>query len=227
MRCLEKKPGARFSDGSQLARALEKLGDAKMGETASIIPGNIPISTTSSQTPSLLSKDGQSDTLHIVRPPVSSNANKINSGDSSNHRQKGNVPASLAQPFDPHRTHWSFQNILTTSILLTILFLSGFSLYLAAQLHFIHVPFFTASVTTTSPTAGFIEVPDLHTMSWLHAVATSEKSGFRLVLEGGQQDGVVVDQNPKAHDRALKGSTIDVKLEILAPKIGLQLRNHT
>ena len=227
LRCLEKKPGARFSDGSQLARALEKLGDAKMGETASIISGNIPISTTSSQTPSLLSKDGQSDTLHIVRPPVSSNDNKINSGDSSNHRQNGNVPASLARHLKSYRTHWSFQNILTTLILLTLLLLSGFSLSLASQLHFIHIPFFTASVTTTSSTARFIEVPDLHTMSWLHAVATSEKSGFRLMLEGGQQDGVVVDQNPKAHDRALKGSTIDVKLEIPAPKIGLQLRNHT
>ena len=227
LRCLEKKPGARFSDGSQLARALEKLGDAKMGETASIISGNIPISTTSSQTPSLLSKDGQSDTLHIVRPPVSSNDNKINSGDSSNHRQNGNVPASLARHLKSYRTHWSFQNILTTLILLTLLLLSGFSLSLASQLHFIHIPFFTASVTTTSSTARFIEVPDLHTMSWLHAVATSEKSGFRLMLEGGQQDGVVVDQNRKAHDRALKGSTIDVKLEIPAPKIGLQLRNHT
>ena len=64
-------------------------------------------------------------------------------------------------------------------------------------------------------------------MSWLHAVAVSEKSGFRLVWVGGQQDGVVVDQNPKAHDKALKGSTIDVKLEILASKIVLQLRNPT
>ena len=113
LRCLEKKPGARFPDGSQLARALEKLGDAKMGETASIIPGNIPISTSSTQTPSRLSKNGQSDTLHIVRPPVSSNANKINSDASSNHRRKGNVPASLAHHLMSHRTHWSFESIIT------------------------------------------------------------------------------------------------------------------
>jgi serine/threonine protein kinase len=227
LRCIEKKPHARFSDGSQLARALEKLGDAKMGETASIMPGNIPISTCSSQTPSLLSKNGQSDTLHIVRPPDSSNTNEINSDAPSNHRRKSNVSASLARRLKSYRTHWSFQNILTTSILLTLLVLSGLSVYLANQLRFIHVPFFSASVTTISPTAVFIEVPDLHTMSWFHAVSTSEKSGFRLVLEGGQRDGVVVDQNPKAHDKALKGSTIDVKLEIPTPKIGLQLRNPT
>ena len=227
LRCLEKKPGARFPDGSQLARALEKLGDAKMGETASILPGNNPISTTSSQPPSLLSKNEQSDTLHIVRMPVLSTINEINSGVSSNHRRKGNVPASLARHLKSYRTHWSFQNILTTSILITILFLSGFSLYLAVQLHTIHVSFFTAGLASTSSKSGFIEVPDLHTMSWLHAVAVSEKSGFRLVCVGGQQYGVVVDQNPKAHDKALKGSTIDVKLEILAPKIGIQLRNPT
>ena len=227
LRCLEKKPGARFSDGSQLARALEKLGDAKMGGIASIIPGNIPISTTSTQTPSRPNTNGQSDTLHIVRPPDASNTNEINSDATSNHRQKFSVPAYMVRHLKSSQTHWSLQNILTTSILLTILLLSGFSVYLADQLRFIHVPFFTASVTTTSPTAGFIEVPDLRTMSWLHAVATSEKSGFRLVFEGGQQDSIVVDQNPKAHDKALKGSTIDVKLEIPVPKIGLQLRNPT
>jgi serine/threonine protein kinase len=164
--CLEKPPGARFPDGSHLAQALEKLGDAKMAETASL-------------------------DHHLMS----------------------------------HRTHRGFASMITTSILLATLFLSGFSMYLAAELRFIHVPFITASMTTTSATAGFIEVPDLRTMNWLHAVATSEKSGFRLVLVGGHLNGVVVEQNPKAHDKAIKGSTIDVKLEILAPKIGFQLRN--
>ena len=227
LRCLEKKPWARFPDGSQLARALEKLGDARMGETASRIPGNISISTSSAQTPSRLSKNGQSDTLHIVRPPVSSNANMIQSEASSKHRRQGNVPASQASHLLPHRTHLSFESIITIFILFAILALSGCSVYLAAQLRFIHVPFFTTSVNTTSPTAVFIEVPDLRTMSWLQAVARSEQTGFRLVLVGGQSDGVVVDQDPRAHDKAMKGSKIDVKLEILAPKIGLQFRNPT
>src|SRR6266571_2294277 len=157
LRCLEKEPGMRFPDGSQLARALEMLGDAKMSETVSMV-----------------------------------------------HHLK------------PHRNHRSFASIITTCILLATLFLSGFSAYLAVQLRFIHVPFVTASMTLPSTTAGFIEVPDLRTMSWLKAVATSEKLGFRLVLVGGQPNGVVVDQNPKAHDKAARGSTIDVKLEILA-----------
>src|SRR6266480_4212278 len=37
LRCLEKEPGTRFPDGSQLARALEMLGDAKMSETVSMV----------------------------------------------------------------------------------------------------------------------------------------------------------------------------------------------
>jgi len=225
--CLEKVPGVRFPDGSQLAHALEKLGDAKMGETASIIPENIPISTSSTQTPSRLNNSGQSDTLQIVRPPVSSDASKLSSGASSNQSRKGNVPAVVAHHLMPHRTHWSFKSIVMISILLAILFFSSFGLYLVVQLHFIHVPFFTANGTPNSPTAGFIQVPDLRNLSWLHAVVTSEKLGFRLVLVEGQPDGVVVDQNPRAHDKAMKGSTIDVKLKILAPKIGLQLRNST
>jgi eukaryotic-like serine/threonine-protein kinase len=67
LRCLEKLPDKRFSGGSQLARALEKLGDAKMGETASRIPGNTSIYTRSTQNPSRLSKNGQSDTQQIAR----------------------------------------------------------------------------------------------------------------------------------------------------------------
>src|SRR5213596_399182 len=155
LRCLEKVPGASFPYGSQLARAFLKLGDAKMGETASMV-----------------------------------------------HHLK------------PHWTHWSFASIITTCILLATLFLSGFSAYLTVQLRFIHVPFFTTSGTPTSQYAGFIEVPDLHTMTWLKAVTTSEKLGFRLVLVEHQLTGVVVDQNPRVHDKAARGSTIDVKLEM-------------
>ena len=227
LRCLEKVPGARFPDGSQLAHAIGKLGDAKMGEIASILPGNMPISASSTQTPSQLSKNGQSDTLKIVRLPVLSDTSKSSSSVSSNHSRKSNVPAVVAHHLMPHRTHWSFKSIVMISILLAILFFSSFGLYLAVQLHFIHVPFFTANGTPNSPTAGFIQVPDLRNLSWLHAVVTSEKLGFRLVLVEGQPDGVVVDQNPRAHDKAMKGSTIDVKLKILAPKIGFQLRNST
>lgn len=56
LQCLEKEPRARFPDGSQLARALEKFGDAKTGETASTTPGNISISTSSAQSQTRMRK---------------------------------------------------------------------------------------------------------------------------------------------------------------------------
>jgi len=165
LRCLEKVPDMRFPDGSQLARSLEMLGDAEMGETVSMTPEHTSIPTTSTRIPSRQSK--------------------------------------------------SMTFILLATLLVLLVF--SFSVYLAVQLSFIHVPFFSGGGAMTSSTDRLIEVPDLHTMSWLDAVATSEKEGFRLVLVSGQAKGVVVDQNPKAHDKAARGSTIDVKMEILAP----------
>src|SRR5438270_1312647 len=45
LRCLEKVPEMRFRDGSQLARALETLGEGDLGETVpgSTTPGNTPV----------------------------------------------------------------------------------------------------------------------------------------------------------------------------------------
>jgi serine/threonine protein kinase len=201
LQCLEKEPGSRFPDGSQLARALEKFGDAKVSETAPISPRNIPIPASSTQTPSHISKNGQSDKIEIVKSSVSS----------SHHRQNSNASASLVHHLIPNRTYWCFVSIITISILLATMFISGFSVFLAVQLRFIHVPFISA----TSPTTGLIQVPDLRSMSWVHAEAISKKLGFQLVLVDGQLDGIVVDQNPRARDKAAIGSMIGVKMGIL------------
>src|SRR5215468_2607906 len=56
MRCLEKVPKMRFRDGSQLARALETLGDSEIGETVAVTPGHAPKLTTSNHVPSRSSK---------------------------------------------------------------------------------------------------------------------------------------------------------------------------
>lgn len=218
LRCLEKVPDLRFPDGSELARSLEMLGDAEMGGTASITPGHMPIPTSSIQTPSHPGESrrgGPIKTDH-PHPPVSSYTNKMAPGVSSNQNRAGHTPGTLVHQSMPYRRDWNFASSITTIILLATLLLLGFSVYLAVQLNFIHIPFFTGGWTPAPHADGFIEVPDLHTMSWSNAVATSEKEGFRLVLVHGQTKGVVVDQNPKAHDKAAKGSTIDVKMEILA-----------
>src|SRR5713226_9210471 len=52
LRCLEKVPEMRFRDGSQLARALEMLGDAKLSESVPVTAGQAPTPTTSNHIPS-------------------------------------------------------------------------------------------------------------------------------------------------------------------------------
>jgi eukaryotic-like serine/threonine-protein kinase len=218
LRCLEKVPEKRFPDGSQLARSLEMLGNAEMGGSVSITPEHMPIPTSSIQIPSHPGERRQGGAIQTdhTHPPVSPYTNRMDPAVSSNQNRAGHVQGILAHQSLPGRRDWIFASSITTIILLATLLLLGFSVYLAVQLKFIPVPIFPGGWTPAPHADGFIEVPDLHTMSWSNAVATSEKEGFRLVLVNGQTKGVVVDQNPKAHDKAANGSTIDVKMEIMA-----------
>jgi serine/threonine-protein kinase len=103
LRCLEKHPGDRFSDGSELARALEKFGDATVAETLSVTPGSIP--TSSTQTPSSETPTGLSDTLKIVRLPASSDKKELDPVASSNHSHKSNSLKALLHNWIHRLTH--------------------------------------------------------------------------------------------------------------------------
>jgi serine/threonine protein kinase len=60
LRCLEKVPEMRFQDGSQLARALESLGDQEPGETVGpFTPGHTPVPITYTQIPPRPSTSGR------------------------------------------------------------------------------------------------------------------------------------------------------------------------
>ncbi len=133
--CLEKMPDMRFPDGSQLARALEMFGDAQMGEAVSMTPESAPIPTTSTQIPSRQSKNRQGGAIQTVHPhsPVSSYANRMDSGVSSNQSRAGHVPGSGVHQSMPNRRDWYFASIITTFILLATLLLLGFSVYLAVH----------------------------------------------------------------------------------------------
>ena len=99
-------------------------------------------------------------------------------------------------------------------MLLATLFLLGFSAYLAVQPGFIAFLSFSGGL----PAHGLIEVPDLHHMRWSDARAQAEKAGFRLVSVTGQTEGLVAGQNPKAHEKATKGSTLEVRMELLTTR---------
>ncbi|HYB02612.1 MAG TPA: protein kinase [Ktedonobacteraceae bacterium] len=105
LRCLEKDPGDRFSDGSKLARALEKFGDTKVGETPSVTPDSIPIPTSSTQPSSSETPGGLSDTLKVVQLPASSDATGSDPVASSNHSQKSKGLKALIHNWMHRLTH--------------------------------------------------------------------------------------------------------------------------
>jgi eukaryotic-like serine/threonine-protein kinase len=106
LRCLEKVPEMRFRDGSHLARALEMLGDAKLGETVPVTPGRAPLLTTSNHILSRLTNRGRSSTIENVPPdsPASSPDNRMGPGVPSNQNDAGHVPDPLInQPVYPNQ----------------------------------------------------------------------------------------------------------------------------
>jgi eukaryotic-like serine/threonine-protein kinase len=246
--CLEKVPEMRFRDGSQLARAFAMQGDAKLGESVPVTPGQAAMLATAPPIPSRPSTNGRGGTIHTVPPgsPASSPENGISSGVPSDQRDADPVQGSLAhQPVSPHQKSFApppgsatpyplqcrtvprsgvvqpdrrdsrFASMITLRMLLATLFLLGFSAYLAVQPGFIPFLSFSGGL----PAHGLIEVPDLHHMRWSDARAQAEKAGFRLVSVTGQTGGLVVGQNPKAHDKATKGSPLEVRMELLTTAV--------
>src|SRR5437016_2809556 len=84
LRCLEKVPDMRFRDGSQLARALELLGDADTSATLPFTPGSTPVPTSSApvnQIPSRPNASGRGPARSIPpNVPVSSPNNMMPTG---------------------------------------------------------------------------------------------------------------------------------------------------
>ena len=128
--------------------------------------------------------------------------------------QRGTVPRSGVVQQEQKESR--FATIITVLILLATLLLLGFSIFLAAQLHFI--PGFntgdTNTATATPVVPGSVVVPDLRGMSYKNADALAKHDGFILnVVGGSSKDGNVVGtQAPEANTTAAKGSTISINM---------------
>jgi serine/threonine protein kinase len=106
LRCLEKVPKMRFRDGSQLARAFEMLGDARLGETVPEPPGRAPMLTTSHHIPSRPGNSGRGGTIENVPPdsPASSPDSGMGPGVPSDQNDAGPVPGPVVnQPVYPNQ----------------------------------------------------------------------------------------------------------------------------
>jgi serine/threonine-protein kinase len=106
-----------------------------------------------------------------------------------------------------------FATIITGLILLAALILSGFSIYLAAKLNFITIPFFNGGPTSTVSIV-YDTVPDLRGLSWSAALDKTNKAGFILKLSGGSTStaGIVKLQSYNPGDKVPRGATIYVTM---------------
>src|SRR5262249_19371384 len=123
--------------------------------------------------------------------------------------------SSTTRPF-PSRAQQEVQSgriagFITALIILATLLLLGFSVYLAAYLGFISLPFINIPTTATSvPQIGV--VPNLVGDTWEEAQRAAARANFKLQSINGSQTGVVVSQDPQAGTSLSLHSTIDVQM---------------
>jgi serine/threonine-protein kinase len=262
MRCLEKIPEMRFRDGSQLARALESLGEADASAMATnqflVNQASPPVPLTFSNIPARPGAGKRSNPNQPVAQTSTSSPNHVLAdaptispggyampgmpGDVSQFEQQQQMLANqqayssfmpqtmdsgATRPFRPgtqqEEKGGPVAGVITALIILATLLLLGFSVYLAASLNFISLPFFNGnnpnnnSVTTPTTQTGTAMVPNLVNLSWSQAQQVATNAGFILHSNDGSQTGVVKSQNPAAGQTAQKNSTIDVQMTLTVP----------
>ena len=114
LRCLEKVPEMRFRDGSQLARALELLGDADTSETLPFTPGSMPIPpiTPNNQIPQRPSASGRGPARPIPpRVPISSPNNMLPNGLSPDVMNGNGHGMGTYPPVQPQQPMYLDQNM--------------------------------------------------------------------------------------------------------------------
>jgi len=236
LRCLEKAPEMRYSDGSALARALELLGDPEMDE---ILPGTVtPGQEIATNVPNYVNYADGSMASGTQRPSISSPNNGMGASafnHQGNHMSRSPDPLVLPhqQPYNaplesstgygtrprpnavPHDQRDSrFAGIITVLILLATLLLLGFSIYLAAELGFIHIPGIANPNPTSTHTVLQFRVPDLRGLTYQEALTRAKANGFNLQVTDGNTAGVVINQDPTPSALAPKGTPIQVKLAV-------------
>ncbi|TMD87114.1 MAG: Stk1 family PASTA domain-containing Ser/Thr kinase [Chloroflexi bacterium] len=236
LRCLEKAPEMRYSDGSALARALELLGDPEMDE---ILPGTVtPGQETATNVPNYVNYADGSMASGTQPPSISSPNNGMGASafnHQGNHMSRSPDPLVLPhqQPYNaplesstgygtrprpnavPHDQRDSrFAGIITVLILLATLLLLGFSIYLAAELGFIHIPGIANPNPTSTNTVLQFPVPDLRGLTYQEALSKATTAGFKLGVSDGNTAGVVIRQAPNPSNLARKGTSIQVKFAV-------------
>ena len=237
LRCLEKIPEMRFRDGSQLARALESLSEAdpsEMGTNQFLVQNSAPLPITFNNIPARPGTSGRSNPRQQATqassnrslaeaPTISPGGYPMPGSSAFDQQMQANqqayspfapqaMDAGSTRPFRPgaqETQNGHMAGVITALIILATLLLLGFSIYLAAYLGFISLPFMH---NNQQPPATSAIVPNLVGDTWTQAQQAAQNSGFTLHSNDGSQIGTVQSQNPGAGQTASKGSTIDVQM---------------
>ena len=238
MRCLEKVPEMRFRDGGTLARALEVLGEEDMAETTvNTPPGNgLPPPSSgkfvynqvaqrnsgkSSAANGTLAQSqngaAESDaTLPQPFTPISLDNPGAVAGAEANQAYGAPAEAGVTRPFNKgavqEQRDSRFASIITVLILLATLLLLGFSLYLADQLGFLHLPGFNVSNSATPNVSQGVTVPSLLQLSYTQAKRLAQSNHFSIKNNSKLADGIVISQYPLPGTKAAARSAILVDL---------------
>src|SRR5712691_5562945 len=217
MRCLEKEPERRYRDGSSLARALELLGEAEIDAVlpGAVTPGLVQTPTSvpnyhqyaggsGTQRPSISSPNNMASPFvpsgannGMARPPdplILPNQHVYQQAEPAPIYPQRTQPRSNAVPYGGRNSRLA--SIITVLIFLATLVLLGFSIYLLAELNYIHIPGLgPPNVTPTSP-IGQIPVPELRGLTYPAALAKANAAGFNLKVFNNIISGVVTNQDP-------------------------------
>ncbi len=254
MRSLEKIPEMRFRDGSQMARALETLGEADASDMATnqfLVSQAPPSPLTFTNLPARPGTSGRSNPNQLDAQNTPSGANQAvadmatispgyntPAGGSQFYPQQAYSPyapgitdSGATRPYRPQtqqeETGGRAAGVITALIILATVLLLGFSVFLAGSLGFL--PFFNnGNITPTAAVQGNTNtVPNLVGKSWADASSAATSAGFQLHSDDGSQSGVVQTQSPQANTSLSKGSTINVQMGSPKVKIPDGLTNQS
>ncbi len=239
LHCLEKDPEKRFQDGSQLARALEKLGDAKLSASIPATPVPAPILSTSQKMPSGPDNTRRSSNKENVLPDfiAAFTDNNIGLNAPAVPNNAGHIPASLtrkplyvdryssAHSPDSASFHRFQPGSIRSSVVLpprkrkaSISSIMAICIPLAILLLLAIGTYVAAELgfinlpfinTATQSSTQYI-VPDLIGLPYQTAINVASTAGFSLQAKNNITTGVVISQSPRAYDKAPKTQPIIV-----------------
>src|SRR3989440_9071115 len=188
-------------------------GNSGRGSTGQIVPSDAPaLSPDSGMDPGAPSDQNAAGPVPGPQANQSVHRNQQSfappSGSAASYRfQRGTVPRSGVQP---GQRSSRFASSITILIALAILLLLGFSVYLAAEIGFVRLPF----INSPAPPPAISTVPDLSGLDYQVALARARHAGFNLRSQDSATMGVVIKQFPAAGDTAQKNSTITVEMGV-------------